>query len=157
VYVRIPLNAGAAGLVGRIALQGFADNPVGRVPARVQIRDRSTNQAVRDATVTLGDSGAFVIPNVPSGTFRVWVKPRGWVASVADNVTIPNLLPVVIASGAPGDVNGDNVINNADLLEILFNFGQSGSNLAADLNYDGNVNNADLLVVLFNFGQQGAP
>ncbi|MCS7272690.1 MAG: carboxypeptidase regulatory-like domain-containing protein [Fimbriimonadales bacterium] len=155
VYVRLPLNAGSGGLIGRIVLQGFTGNPAGRVQARVQIR--SGNQLVREATVTLGDSGAFVVPNVPNGTYNIWIKPRGWLASLTNGITIPNLLPIAFLSGAHGDVNDDNVINNADLLEILFNFGQSGSNLAADLNYDGSVNNADLLIVLFNFGQQGPP
>lgn len=157
VYVRLPLNAGGAGLVGRIALQGFTGNPAGRVQARVQIRDRNTNQVVRDATVTLGDSGAFTVPNVPSGTFKVWVKPHGWLATLEDGITIPNLLPVAFVSGAPGDANNDNIIDDADLLEVLFNFGQTGNNLASDLNYDGVVDDADLLVVLFNFGQQGEP
>lgn len=53
-----------------------------------------------------------------------------------------------------GDVNGDNVINDADLLEVLFAFGQSTA-APADLNGDGVVNDADLLIVLFGFGQQG--
>ncbi len=53
-----------------------------------------------------------------------------------------------------GDVNGDNVIDDADLLEVLFNFGSS-TNAPADLNGDGVVDDADLLIVLFNFGAQG--
>lgn len=53
-----------------------------------------------------------------------------------------------------GDVNGDNVIDDADLLEILFNFGNTTS-APADLNGDGVVDDADLLTVLFNFGAQG--
>ena len=53
-----------------------------------------------------------------------------------------------------GDINGDNVIDDADLLAVLFAFGQSGAN-PADLNGDGVVDDADLLLVLFNFGQTG--
>ncbi|MDW8050947.1 MAG: DVUA0089 family protein [Armatimonadota bacterium] len=52
----------------------------------------------------------------------------------------------------PGDANNDGRVNNADLLVVLFNFGQSGSGIPGDVNSDGTVNNADLLVVLFNFG-----
>jgi hypothetical protein len=154
IYVRLPLNAGNPGLVGRLVLQGFSDNPAGRVRARVQIRRRDTGQVVREETVTLGDSGAFTVPNVPSGTFKVWVKPIGWLATETDGITIPNLLPVAFLSGAPGDANNDNIIDDADLLEVLFNFGQTGD-LASDLNRDGVVDDADLLIVLFNFGQQG--
>ncbi|MCS7300889.1 MAG: hypothetical protein NZ556_04970 [Fimbriimonadales bacterium] len=53
-----------------------------------------------------------------------------------------------------GDINGDNVIDDADLLEVLFNFGNSTTN-PVDLNGDGVVDDADLLIVLFNFGAQG--
>ena len=50
-----------------------------------------------------------------------------------------------------GDVNGDNIIDDADLLQVLFNFGSGDA--ASDTNGDGTVDDADLLTVLFNFGQ----
>lgn len=49
-----------------------------------------------------------------------------------------------------GDVNLDGVVDDADLLAILFEFGSS--NAAVDVNGDGVVDDADLLTVLFNFG-----
>jgi hypothetical protein len=49
-----------------------------------------------------------------------------------------------------GDVNGDDCIDDADLLAVLFAFGGGDPN--ADLNGDGIVDDADLLLVLFNFG-----
>ncbi len=58
-----------------------------------------------------------------------------------------------IAAGIPGDVNGDGCVDDADLLAVLFAFGQSGSGLPEDVNGDGVVDDADLLTVLFNFGQ----
>jgi Ca2+-binding EF-hand superfamily protein len=51
-----------------------------------------------------------------------------------------------------GDVNRDGAIDDADLLRVLFAFGQSGSNLPEDVNGDGAVDDADLLIVLFSFG-----
>lgn len=51
-----------------------------------------------------------------------------------------------------GDVNGDGCVNDADILMILFAFGDSGVGLDEDLNDDGVVNDQDLLIVLFNFG-----
>lgn len=53
-------------------------------------------------------------------------------------------------TGVFGNVNGDGIVDDADLLEVLFNFGGSGGN--ADANGDGVVDDADLLLVLFNFG-----
>lgn len=52
----------------------------------------------------------------------------------------------------PGDVNEDGCIDDADLLAVLFAFGQTGSGLAEDVNGDGVVDDADLLTVLFAFG-----
>ena len=49
-----------------------------------------------------------------------------------------------------GDVNLDGIVDDADLLAILFAFGSS--NAAVDVNSDGIVDDADLLTVLFNFG-----
>lgn len=50
----------------------------------------------------------------------------------------------------PGDANGDGCTDDADLLEVLFQFG--GDDRVADLNRDGVVDDADLLDVLFYFG-----
>jgi len=52
-----------------------------------------------------------------------------------------------------GNVNNDCIVDDADLLQVLFNFG--GSDAATDTNDDGIVDDADLLVVLFNFGMEG--
>jgi probable HAF family extracellular repeat protein len=52
-----------------------------------------------------------------------------------------------------GDVDANGCVNDADLLAVLFAFGQTGSNLVrVDVNCDGVVDDADLLQVLFNFG-----
>ncbi|CUU05761.1 MAG: hypothetical protein N2045_02190 [Fimbriimonadales bacterium] len=54
-----------------------------------------------------------------------------------------------------GDVNSDNLVDDADLLAVLFAFGSSGDCLDEDVNGDGTVDDADLLAVLFNFGSGG--
>jgi hypothetical protein len=52
------------------------------------------------------------------------------------------------------DANG--CVDDADLLAVLFAFGQTGSNLGrVDVNCDRTVDDADLLIVLFNFGAVG--
>ena len=52
-----------------------------------------------------------------------------------------------------GDVDANGCVDDADLLAVLFNFGNSGNNLGReDTNCDGVVDDADLLQVLFNFG-----
>jgi len=53
-----------------------------------------------------------------------------------------------------GDVDGNGCIDDADLLAVLFAFGNSGEVLGReDVNCDGVVDDADLLQVLFNFGR----
>jgi len=52
-----------------------------------------------------------------------------------------------------GDVDANGCVDDADLLAVLFAFGNSGNNLGReDTNCDGVVDDADLLTVLFNFG-----
>ncbi|GIV09306.1 MAG: hypothetical protein KatS3mg019_1397 [Fimbriimonadales bacterium] len=55
-----------------------------------------------------------------------------------------------------GDTNGDCVVDDSDLLAVLFAFGTPGTGDThyEDLNKDGIVDDADLLMVLFNFGNQ---
>jgi hypothetical protein len=61
---------------------------------------------------------------------------------------------IVAVRYAPnGDIDGSGCVDDADLLRVLFAFGQQGADLAADLNGDGIVDDADLLQVLFAFGQ----
>ena len=58
-------------------------------------------------------------------------------------------------TGKPGDINGDDAVNGADMNILLTNFGKSGPtvNPAADLNSDGSVNGADMNILLTNFGK----
>lgn len=52
-----------------------------------------------------------------------------------------------------GDVDNNGCVDDGDLLQVLFNFGLSGTNLGrVDINCDETVDDADLLIVLFNFG-----
>jgi hypothetical protein len=50
-----------------------------------------------------------------------------------------------------GDVDRNGCVDGADLLQVLFAFGERGYR-NEDLNWDGTVDGADLLQVLFNFG-----
>jgi outer membrane protein assembly factor BamB len=80
------------------------------------------------------------------------VGPDGtlYVASArdnADNQILFALMPV-----QEGDVDTNGCVDDADLLRVLFAFGQSGTGLPEDLNGDSTVDDADLLLVLFNFG-----
>jgi hypothetical protein len=90
--------------------------------------------------------------NATGGFRRVEVDPNtlpcvGFeVRYLADRVRL-----VAQTLGGP-DVNRDGCVDDADLLAVLFAFGQTGGGLAEDVTCDGVVDDADLLGVLFNFG-----
>jgi len=50
------------------------------------------------------------------------------------------------------DLNGDQCVNDQDLLLVLFAFGTTGDDLPEDLDGSGTVDDADLLTILFYFG-----
>jgi hypothetical protein len=57
-----------------------------------------------------------------------------------------------------GDTNNDNIIDDSDLLNILFAFGQTSdwrNNPRVDLNFNGTVDDNDQEIVLRNFGSRG--
>jgi hypothetical protein len=78
---------------------------------------------------------------------------RHWLGVRIPNVNVSGTVDLGTVILPNGDTNGDLVIDDADLLTVLFAFGTSDD--AADLNEDGVVDDADLLIVLFNFGAQG--
>jgi hypothetical protein len=84
---------------------------------------------------------------------------RGTLEQLAFTPTDPaNLGPYIVYIDdvetyvpVPGDVDDNGCVDDADLLQVLFAFGSTGSN-DADVNCDQVVDDADLLIVLFNFG-----
>jgi len=78
---------------------------------------------------------------------------RHWMGVRIPNVNVCGTVDLGSITLPNGDANADQVVDDADLLVVLFEFG--GTNAAADLNQDGTVDDADLLIVLFNFGVQG--
>lgn len=122
---------------------------------KVGIRDLTTGQlaATRVAPTENFPLWYFINFNNPARqnptAFRLFVG--GGTGEANGNIlAVDNIL---ITGFSEGDVDLDGCVNNADLLQVLFDFGQQGAFRPADLNSDGSVNNADLLLVLFNFGQ----
>ncbi len=64
---------------------------------------------------------------------------------------------IVLRQFCPGDTDGDDAVDFADLNEVLGSFNATGplGEHAGDINGDGVVNFADLNLVLDNYGQQG--
>lgn len=80
-----------------------------------------------------------------------------WHVSLAPNASTEIIIVHTYGSDTPAicslaDVNTDGVVDDADLLAVLFDFGGTQSDQNTDVNFDGVVDDADLLTVLFEFG-----
>jgi hypothetical protein len=124
----------------------------GANPAGVRFCDNPTNAVWYSTLNVSGQSGvkyvALVIPrgNQFNNDPELVRRDR-----VANSLRYTNITDVRVIAGIPGDVDGNLCVDDADLLQVLFAFGATGSN-PADVNGDLIVDDADLLIVLFNFG-----
>jgi WD40 repeat protein len=125
--------------------------------------------------VVFAPNGRILASGGADGTVRFWRVSDGMLLQTYDEETSLDVLSIafspdgqlfgygrydgtVVVAHTPtllrdGDVNNDGCVDDTDLLQVLFVFGQSGSNLPEDLNNDGTVNDSDLLEVLSNFGR----
>jgi len=98
--------------------------------------------------------GTVELHDTPVGVHDIKVRIHnslfGRVPSVALEVDQPAAIQVRLLNG---DVNADNIVDDADLLYILMHYGQHTPDY--DLNGDALIDDADLLIVLFNFGAIG--
>jgi hypothetical protein len=120
----------------------------------IVIEDQNGNQLTRFTDA----NGEYRFENIPNGEYRlVQMTPPGWLpirpAGGETQIEVRNsAVRIDFANVLLGDVNGDQCVDDADLLAILFAFGSEGENLPEDVNLDGIVDDADLLYALFNFG-----
>lgn len=133
---------------GNLLVAGFSS------PAGIYEFDAAGNQVAYYA-VSSGPRGAYELENG-----LILFTDSAGVKVFDPNAPNPaNTVQTILGQGnyhyielyeiLPGDVNRDRCVDDADLLEALFQFGGSGR---ADLNGDNIVDDADLLIVLFNFG-----
>jgi len=151
-----------AGLTGTVALQDY-DGDVADVPVVIEIRLPGTTTVLQRQTVAVNSSGSFTMVSALTGTFDVAAKASHWLRRTMSNVVLsgrgfvsgPNF------SLINGDVNGDNVIDLADLSGISAAWhstpGSSNWNPNADLTGQGTVNLEDWNVVAKNWRMSGDP
>jgi WD40 repeat protein len=141
-------------IFGRVQFQNYVGQ-VGypRRQPRIELVDGNGN-VVESDTLILDANGNYVYLTNQQGVFTVRVKETHWLRQAFRNVNL-NTDVTLNFNLINGDVNNDNLIDDADLLRVLFAFGQRCDDCPEDLNGDGMVDDADLLIVLFNFGRQG--
>jgi len=172
-------QAGAGKVVGTAVT---ADAPSPSPPTNVEVifyRPGTKQRVARFSMATAaGPNFPIDSPEVVAGVYDVVVRPiyspsiftvncptdicitnvtfspdTHWLGVRLSNVNVTGTVDLGTVNLPNGDTNNDLVIDDADLLAVLFAFG--GNDAAADLNGDGTVDDADLLIVLFNFGAAG--
>ncbi|MCS7190858.1 MAG: PQQ-binding-like beta-propeller repeat protein [Fimbriimonadales bacterium] len=107
-----------------------------------------------ETTAQLNPDGTFELEGTPVGEHDIKIRIHnslfGRVSNVHLEVDQPAHIQVRLLNG---DVNGDNLVDDADLLHILLTFGSHAPEY--DLNGDSLIDDSDLLIVLFNFGAIG--
>jgi hypothetical protein len=97
---------------------------------------------------------SFVLSGDPASVTLDWA----WGASSASldvlSIDTHALLSDTTDPHFPGDANGDDVVDFADLGILLNNYNQSGSFSAGDFNASGDVDFTDLGILLNNYNQQ---
>jgi Dockerin type I domain/Bacterial protein of unknown function (DUF922) len=111
-------------------------------------------------STALNADGAFFFNDIPPGAYYLAIKGDRWLRRVIPlhaNGDVSGVTAALLA----GDINNDNVVDDADyqLLRAAFRSrpGDANWNPQADLNCDGVVDEADLRLLQSNFGQAGDP
>ncbi|MCS7191260.1 MAG: hypothetical protein NZ843_06635, partial [Fimbriimonadales bacterium] len=103
---------------------------------QVELPDDAENKAgfaFRVVTIFDPNTGQYTPANAPNSPNYT---PQGTL-----RYDLIEVLGTEIPSGPEGDVNGDGCVDDADLLQVLFNFG--GNDAGSDVNDDGVVDDAD--------------
>jgi len=97
------------------------------------------------------DSNAAV--GAYAATYTINVADESIPGATAGAPLTLNLTANVVAAGCLSDINGDGVVDTADLGLLVAAFGNTGAGLASDLNGDNVVDTADLGILIGEFGQ----
>jgi hypothetical protein len=138
-------------LQGTVSIASYVGT-VNPIVLTFRLIDPYTGSVSQTASATVNPDGSYSANVSNAGLWRVRVKAPRVLARAFGAMGIVGTTTLNF-SMTPGDVNDDNAIDDADLLQVLFAFGGSDAN--ADVNGDGAVDDADLLIVLFNFGATG--
>ncbi|TEU10264.1 MAG: hypothetical protein E3J21_26865 [Anaerolineales bacterium] len=99
----------------------------------------------------------YVLTGVTPGTYHLLVKPRGWVRRQKSNVYLAsgsNVLDLqALLNCCPGDINGDNKVEEIDYAAVIADFGTT--NPRSELNGDGIVDEIEYAMLIAYFGSYG--
>lgn len=150
---RIYLRAGNPNhLYGRVSAPNYQGD---LYPLNLTLQLRQGDRTVQTVSLppAIDALHAYMASFEASGRYTVVAKLEKHLSRRVDNLNLSGAVGVNWEFPIGGDVNDDDIIDDADLLAVLFAFGSN--DFEADANGDGVVDDADLLMVLFNFGAVG--
>lgn len=140
-------------LFGNVQLNSGYQGRLYDLPLTIQIRQGGSVIAQQTQPPNPHALYPYMVGFTQSGSFTVVAKLSKHLSRRTDGFNLSGARQLDWTFATAGDVNNDDVIDDADLLQVLFAFGSSDP--ASDVNGDGVVDDADLLTVLFNFGSVG--
>lgn len=149
-----------ATLSGTVTFQGRTDYTS---PITIKLYQPGTNiQIGTDYNTTTTATGNFSLPNLPAGTFDIYVKKDNYLQKKLANVILPNGGSFTGDFGmlSASDANNDNFVSLTDFSILLNTYnkasGDSSYDARADFNGDGLVNLTDFSLLLNNYNTAGA-
>ena len=146
------------GIAGNFAVEltgtGAGQFDVLSVAGGVNLGGSIAISAIDGFVPSVGDSFIVLTTGSPPivGAFAT-VNTAGLPAGLGATVEINPANVVVRITSCPGDINGDGIVDLADLAILLSNFGSSPATPGdGDIDNDGDVDLADLAVLLSRFG-----
>lgn len=159
-YVAIP----AVSVSGTIDLLDYA-NDAGKT---INWELKSGSTVLDSGTATLGTGGTYSIATIATGTAKLRVKARTWLAKTTADLNLSNNVTNADLALTNGDVNGDNIVDIADYAYLAgaFDLDSSAPNWLtadgngirpadSDLNGDNIVDIADYSILASAFDAVG--
>ncbi len=156
VIMQYDENSGPAALEGFTNLGAECANKA----VNVAFYNPSTNAKILEQEVVLDNSGNFLVPDVPSGNYNIFVAVEGHLRTVLTSQTLVTGTNILnFGDVKPGDLDANNLIDASDYSTLFNRFGKADGEVEYDFNLDFNcdgvINELDFELLKNNFGQMG--
>jgi hypothetical protein len=142
----------------RGTIQGIVTDPTGASVAGAKVTIRNADTGAERVTQT-NEAGAYNVPELQIGTYRVTIEKEGFQAAVTTGVVVDVAAQKVVdAALKPGSVNQQVVVSGEELPQVETTNDTLGGTLTQDNVKDLPINGRDYTKLIFlNPGVAGSP
>lgn len=156
VILQYDENSSPAALQGNTNLGAECANK----EVSVAFYNPSTNAKILEQTAMLDAAGSFLVEEIPSGNYNVFVAVEGHLRTVLTSQTLVTGTNILnFGNMTPGDIDANNLIDATDFSTLFNRFGKADGEIEYDLNLDFNcdgvIDSTDFDLLRANFGQMG--